>query len=182
MQPSPALDLTEFRFEAGDDGVAVLTWDTPGRSMNVITERAIADLEAVLARVVDDAAITGVVVVSAKAEFSAGADLGLIQTLIADYRAAAPADPVAAATALLARSRRLSQLYRRIETCGKPWVVAIAGRCLGGALELALAAHGRIGADDGGARIGPAGGEGRAVSPAPAERSASCESSTRSGR
>jgi len=154
MQAFPPLDLTDFRFDAGDDGVAVLTWDTPGRSMNVIGERAIEELEAVLARVVDDATIAGVVVVSAKAEFSGGADLTLIERLIAGYRAAAPADPVAAATALLARSRRLSQLYRRIETCGKPWVVAIAGRCLGGALELALAAHGRIGADDGATRIG----------------------------
>lgn len=154
MQALPPLDLAEFRFDAGDDGVAVLTWDTPGRSMNVITERAIADIEAVLARVVDDAAVTGVVVVSGKADFSGGADLALIERLIADYRAAVPGDAVAAATALVARSRRLSLLYRRIETCGKPWVAAIAGRCLGGALELALAAHGRIGADDGATRIG----------------------------
>ena len=154
MQPFPAPDLTEFSFDAGEDGVAVLTWDTPGRSMNVIGERMIDELEAVLARVVADGAISGVVVVSAKAEFSGGADLALIQRMIADYRAAAPADPVAAATALLARSRRLSQLYRRIETCGKPWVVAIAGRCLGGGLELALAAHGRIAADDSATRIG----------------------------
>lgn len=154
MPPPPALDLTEFRFDVGDDGFAVLTWDTPGRSMNVITERAIDELEAVLALIVDDAAIAGVVVVSAKAAFSGGADLALIERLIADYRAAALADPVAAATALLARSRRLSVLYRRIETCGKPWVVTFAGRCLGGAMELALAAHGRIGADDEATRLG----------------------------
>lgn len=154
MRTFGPLDLGCFRFDAGDDGVAVLTWDTPGRSMNVISERAIDDLEAVLARVVDDAAVTGVVVVSAKAEFSGGADLALIERLIADYRAAAPGDPIAAATALFERSRRLSVLYRRIETCGKPWVVAIAGRCLGGALELALAAHARIAADDGATRIG----------------------------
>lgn len=154
MLPFPALDLAEFRFESGDGGVAVLTWDTPGRSMNVIGERTIDELGTVLARVVEDAAITGVVVLSAKPEFSGGADLALIERMIADYRDTAPADPVAAATALLARSRRLSVLYRRIETCGKPWVVAVAGRCLGGALELALAAHGRIAADDGATRIG----------------------------
>ena len=154
MQTLPPLDLAEFRFETGDDGVAVLSWDTPGRSMNVIGERTIDELEAVLGRVAGDTAITGVVVVSAKAEFSGGADLALIERMIADYRAAAPADPVAAATALFARSRRLSGLYRRIETCGKPWVVAVAGRCLGGALELALAAHARIAADDGATRIG----------------------------
>ena len=42
----------------------------------------------------------------------------------------------------------MSRLYRRIETCGKPFVVAIQGNCMGGATELALAAHGRVMADD----------------------------------
>ncbi|HWT30622.1 MAG TPA: FAD-dependent oxidoreductase, partial [Propylenella sp.] len=46
-----------------------------------------------------------------------------------------------------------SRLYRRMETCGKPFVVAIAGTCMGGATELALAAHGRVMADDKATRI-----------------------------
>ena len=47
-----------------------------------------------------------------------------------------------------AESRRLSQLYRRLETCGKPFAAAIGGVCLGGAFELALACHHRVGASD----------------------------------
>ena len=34
----------------------------------------------------------------------------------------------------------MSRLYRRLETCGKPFVVCIQGNCMGGATELALAA------------------------------------------
>src|SRR5690606_14405713 len=39
-------------------------------------------------------------------------------------------------------------LWRKLETCGKPWVSAINGTCMGGAFELSLACHGRVAADD----------------------------------
>ncbi len=36
-------------------------------------------------------------------------------------------------------------LWRKIETCGKPWVsINVNGVCMGGALELSLACHGRV--------------------------------------
>ncbi len=41
-------------------------------------------------------------------------------------------------------SRKLSLLYRKLETCGKPFAAAIHGVCLGGAFELALACHYRV--------------------------------------
>lgn len=39
---------------------------------------------------------------------------------------------------------RLSRLYRRLETSGKPFAAAAHGTCLGGAFELALSCHFRI--------------------------------------
>ena len=57
-------------------------------------------------------------------------------------------DPKAAQRELFDESSRMSRLYRRLETCGKPFVVCIQGTCMGGATELALAAHGRVMADD----------------------------------
>ena len=41
----------------------------------------------------------------------------------------------------------MSGLFRKLETCGKPWVSAINGTCMGGAFELSLACHGRVAAD-----------------------------------
>ena len=55
---------------------------------------------------------------------------------------------------LFAESRKLSQLYRRIETCGKPFVAAINGTALGGGFELCLACHQRIAADNDKTRLG----------------------------
>jgi 3-hydroxyacyl-CoA dehydrogenase / enoyl-CoA hydratase / 3-hydroxybutyryl-CoA epimerase len=51
-------------------------------------------------------------------------------------------------------TRKLSLLYRRLETCGKPFAVAIHGVCLGGAFELALACHHRVLSDDDKTRVG----------------------------
>ena len=52
------------------------------------------------------------------------------------------------------RSRQLSLIYRKLETCGKPFAAAINGVCMGGAFELALACHYRIVADSDKARVG----------------------------
>ena len=56
--------------------------------------------------------------------------------------------------AFFAGIRRLSVLYRKLETCGKPWAAAINGLCVGGAFELALACHYRVMADVDSARVG----------------------------
>ena len=50
--------------------------------------------------------------------------------------------------------RSLSLLYRRLETCGKPFAAAIHGVCLGGAFELALACHHRVLSDADATRVG----------------------------
>src|SRR4029077_13790231 len=122
-----------FKLDIDAEGLALITWDMPERSMNVIDLAAIEDLSAIVEKIAGDAAIKGAVVTSGKDTFCAGADLTLLETLTRAFAYLAKTKgEEAAATALFAESRQLSQLYRRIETCGKPFVAAINGTALGG--------------------------------------------------
>jgi 3-hydroxyacyl-CoA dehydrogenase/enoyl-CoA hydratase/3-hydroxybutyryl-CoA epimerase len=144
-----------FRFEVDADGVALITWDMPGRSMNVLTPEAIEELNGLVDKVAADAAIKGVVVTSGKATFSGGADLTMLQGMAHEYARVAKAEgEQAAMRVFFDRSRQLSLIYRKLENCGKPFAAAINGVCMGGAFELALACHYRIVADSDKARVG----------------------------
>ena len=73
------MNLQNFRFDVGADGVALLIWDMPGRSMNVIAEEVMSELSQVVEKVAADAAIKGCVIASGKSAFSGGADLSILQ-------------------------------------------------------------------------------------------------------
>ncbi|MCB8822753.1 FAD-dependent oxidoreductase [Microvirga rosea] len=148
-------NFNNFRFEVDGDGIAVATWDMPGRSMNVITTEVMGELSAIIETVANDAAIKGCVVTSGKDSFSGGADLGMLQESKTQFeKLAKEKGPEEAMKAFFEESRRLSLLYRRLETSGKPFVAAIHGVCLGGAFELALACHHRVLSDVDATRVG----------------------------
>ncbi|HEX8166379.1 MAG TPA: 3-hydroxyacyl-CoA dehydrogenase NAD-binding domain-containing protein [Beijerinckiaceae bacterium] len=150
------MDLTHFRFDTDADGIATATWDSPGRSMNVIDLNVIEELSRIVEAVASDAAIKGCVVASGKdSSFSGGADLTMLQGLGALYeKFAREKGEEEAMRVFFEESRRLSLLYRRLETCGKPFAAAVHGACLGGAFELALACHYRVVSDADQTRVG----------------------------
>jgi len=143
-----------FRFEIADDGIALVTWDMPDRSMNVFTVKVMDELEEIVDRVAGDAAIKGAIIVSGKKDFSGGADITMINGLFSVFERRLREEPAQAKQELLHEASRMSRLYRKLETCGTPFVVCVQGVCMGGATELALAAHGRIMADDKATKIG----------------------------
>jgi len=149
------MNLTQFRFETDADGIATLTWDMPGRSMNVITTEVMAEIESVIDHVVATASIKGCVITSGKETFSGGADLTMLQGLGAEYARHVKAKGEEPAMAFFVEAvGRLSKLYRKLETCGKPFAAAVHGTCLGGAFELALSCHYRVLSDSDKTRIG----------------------------
>ncbi len=149
------MSMSNFKVEIDDDGVALVTWDMPQRSMNVIDLRVIDELTQIVEQIASNAAVKGAVITSGKDTFSAGADLAMLDDLKHDVAQIAQSQGEEAATKrVFEQSRRLSQVYRRLETCGKPWVAAINGTALGGAFELCLACHHRVAAKNAKTRVG----------------------------
>src|SRR3984957_7449196 len=144
-----------FRVETDADGIALVTWDIPGRSMNVLDETTITELEEIVKQTSADAAIKGVVVTSGKDAFSAGADLSMLEGMNRRYTELLQAKgEVAANQMLFDESRKSSLVFRAIETSGKPWAAAINGLALGGAFELTLSCHYRVAAENPKTRLG----------------------------
>src|SRR5215472_2764243 len=149
------MTYTNFKLAIDSDGIALLTWDVPDRSMNVITLQGIEELSAIVEELAADAAVKGVVVTSAKEAFCAGADLTLLESLARTFATLVKEQgEEQAAVRLFEESRKLSLLYRRLEACGKPWVAAINGTAVGGGFELALACHHRVAAQNPKTRLG----------------------------
>ncbi|MEL7310057.1 MAG: 3-hydroxyacyl-CoA dehydrogenase NAD-binding domain-containing protein [Pseudomonadota bacterium] len=131
--------MQTIRFEVDGDGIALLTIDVAERSMNVLTPELQADLSESIERISADEAIKGAVITSGKSSFVAGADLMSMVNAFEDGRSAAEKYEYA---------RAFQQILRRLETCGKPVAAAINGTALGGGLEICLACHYRVAADN----------------------------------
>ncbi len=140
--------MENFKIDVDSDGIALITFDVPGRSMNTITASVIRDLYEIVDTIKKDDKIKGVVFTSGKTSgFCAGADLGEMN----ERGVSADSKPKSEEEKLKTQFERgfgLNKVYRDLETCGKPVAFALEGLALGGGLEFALAGHYRVAADN----------------------------------
>ncbi|RIJ17475.1 3-hydroxyacyl-CoA dehydrogenase [Henriciella mobilis] len=142
------MKLETFKFDIDGDGIAHAVFDVPGRSMNTLTGQAVADIIAISKEVASNDAIKGLVISSGKPSgFCAGADLGEM----GNRAGASDGGSMSEDEKLKARFEQgfsLNKTLRELETCGKPVACALNGLALGGGLEVALACHYRVAAND----------------------------------
>ncbi|ARE39061.1 Enoyl-CoA hydratase [Rhodovulum sp. P5] len=147
--------MTEFHAATDADGVATITWDVPGRSMNVLSLEGITELDALIDAALADDMVKGIVITSGKKDFAGGMDLNIIAKMKQD----AGDDP---ARGLFEGIMAMHGLLRKIERAGmddrnrggKPIAAALPGTALGIGLELPLACHRIFAADNPKAKIG----------------------------
>ena len=148
--------MTDFTYAVGADGIATITWDLPGKSMNVLSLDGLRELDTHIGAALADDAVKGVVITSGKKDFAAGMDLNIL----AKMKDSAGDDP---AKGLFEGVMQMHAVLRRIERAGmdpktlkggKPVAAALPGTALGIGLEIPLACHRIFAADNPKAKIG----------------------------
>ena len=148
--------MADFTYELHDDGVAVITWDVPGKSMNVLNREHFGNFDGFVDQALADDKVKGIVFTSGKDTFAGGMDLNVL----ASIKEEAGDNPAAAIfDFLMDAHRKLRKLERagmdpKTNKGGKPIACAIPGLCAGIGTELALACHYRIMADTPKGKIG----------------------------
>ncbi|WP_375281473.1 3-hydroxyacyl-CoA dehydrogenase NAD-binding domain-containing protein [Pseudooctadecabacter sp.] len=148
--------MTDFTMKTDASGVATITWDVQGKSMNVLSLEGWEELDACVTEALADDAVKGIVITSGKDTFAGGMDLNII----AKMKASAGDDP---AKGLMDGLMKSHAILRKIERAGmdaktnkggKPIAAALPGTALGIGLEIPLACHRIFAADNPKAKIG----------------------------
>ena len=148
--------MSDFIKTQDGDGIATITWDCANRPMNVMSEQGFVDLNELVENCISDQSVTGVIITSAKKDFAAGMDLGVI----AKTKEKNPDNPAQGCFEMV---MHIHKILRKIELAGmdlkskkggKPFVAVLPGTALGIGFEIPLACHHIIAADNPKAKIG----------------------------
>ena len=148
--------MSEFTMEKGADGVAVITWDCPGKTMNVGSEQGFRELDELTTDALADDAVKGIIITSGKPDFAGGMDLNVLADMRArggDNPAQSLFDGIMATHTLLRKIERAGMDPKTLKG-GKPVATVLPGTAMGIGLEIALATHRIFAANNPKAKVG----------------------------
>ena len=145
--------MTDFTMQKDAEGVAIITWDVPGKSMNVLSLEGAAELDALIDDALADEAVKGIVITSGKKDFAAGMDLNVIAGMRDNGGAQGVFDGIMSLHHSLRKIERAGMDPKTLKG-GKPIASALPGTALGIGLELPLATHRIFAANNPKAKIG----------------------------
>jgi len=134
--------MNYFNQTKDENGVVTLTFDTPGKAVNVLCFDALYEFGQILKALENDSTVKALFIESAKESiFIAGADIKEIKAFKDEQEI----------------REKLSQgqaIFNQLENLPFPTVAVIDGACLGGGLELALSCDYRLATNDAHTRLG----------------------------
>ncbi len=130
-----------FRLEVEPEGLAILTFDTPGERVNKYSTPVMTELDSLLDALDRRSDIKALLLVSAKPDiFIAGADVNEIATANADFGKEAV--------------RKGQEIFGKLAALPYPTVAAIHGACVGGGCETVIAMDWRLASDSPKTQVG----------------------------
>ena len=148
--------MSEFSLEIGTDEIAIVKWDLPNKTLNVLTLKGIEELEKIVDELLSTKKVKGVVITSGKKDFAAGMDLNVLADLQANTMSQKNEK-------IFEFIIRVHKLLRKIEHGGMnektkkngiPFVWANPGLSAGIGTEIGLACHHRIVAKGNRSKVG----------------------------
>ena len=149
--------MSDFTLAKDAQGIATITWDTAGKSMNVMSIQGFSDLSDLVDDALADDAVKGIIITSGKdGSFAGGMDLNVIAKMkddAGDEPAKGLFDGVMGMHAVLRKIERAG-MDPKTNKGGKPIACVMPGTALGIGFEIPLACHRTFVANNPKAKIG----------------------------
>ncbi len=148
--------MTDFKYSLDRDRIVSIIWDAKDKSINTLTLESSVDLNNCIDKALMEKGLKGIIICSAKKDFSAGMDLMVLQSMMKEHKG--NFSELAFKTIM-----EIHGTLRKLELAGRdkkekrksvPVVWACPGLSAGIGTEIGLACHYRIVSDDPRVKVG----------------------------
>lgn len=146
--------MADFYFDLDQSGIATITWDCPGKIMNLMSWEGFHELDTLMNRAIQDPKVKAIVLTSGKDTFTGGMDLKVLGTMKANSSTDLDVFNGIMKIHNILRNIELAGGDPKTGKAGKPVAIALNGTSVGIGYEIAISTHRIICADNPKARIG----------------------------